>query len=153
MNLYIIRNQEKREQYIAQNANTKEFEKGVGKDMRIKRDKADELFSKLIRNSYPICQACGMRRASQVHHFKGRRYQAVRFSKENIWSVCFPCHRRFHEDPEWGREKMIKRLGVNGYDDFNKMANYICKRNKLDKKILAITFKKELESLISLPKD
>jgi len=112
--------------------------------VKIKIDPIDALFSKMIRQKNPICEVCHRARSSQVHHFKGRRYQSVRFSKENAWAVCFTCHRKFHEDPEWGVMKMKQRLGED-YDKFILKASYVCRRKDVDKKAIQLWIQKEME--------
>lgn len=112
--------------------------------MKIKIDPLDSMFSKLIRKQRPVCEVCHRRSSSQVHHFKSRRYNSVRFSYDNIWAVCFTCHRKFHEDPNWGVEMMKKRLG-NEYEKFCLMASYICRRRDFDKKLIKTWIEIEMQ--------
>ncbi len=115
--------------------------------MKIKIDQADQAFSAYIRAKYPRCQVCG-KQATQVHHFKGRRFQAVRFSEENAWAVCFTCHRRFHEEPDWAVDIQEKRFDKkDNYILFILTANTICKRTSEEKKIIAAHFRDELKKL------
>jgi hypothetical protein len=114
--------------------------------VKIKIDPIDTLFSKMLRLIYPVCQACRIRLSSQVHHYMGRRHQSVRFSVDNCWAVCFTCHRRFHEKPEWGREMMQKRL-LNNYDNFIFLANRVCKRTEADRKVLKIWMNEEIKKM------
>jgi len=112
--------------------------------LKIKIDPADTLFSKLVRTWHPICESCHSRSSSQVHHFKSRKYQSVRFDPDNAWAVCFTCHRKFHEDPFWGIEQMKKKLGIR-YDSFVLKANMILKRYDADKELLLLWIKQELK--------
>ena len=111
--------------------------------MKIKIDPLDTAFSKLMRKKYPVCQLCHSAKSSQVHHFKGRRHQNVRFDEENIWCVCFMCHRRFHEDPELACSMQRKRLGDN-YDAFILRANQRKSRRDVDRELLKMYFKQEM---------
>lgn len=111
--------------------------------MNIRINRLDSKFSKVIRYKRPLCEVCS-KQATQVHHFKGRRNQGVRYDPDNIWSLCFGCHRRFHEDPAWAVEMQKERLGVK-YDGFILKANMICKRYKADKKLIEIWIDQELK--------
>jgi 5-methylcytosine-specific restriction endonuclease McrA len=115
--------------------------------MRIKSDPADVAFSQYIRAKYPRCQVCG-KPSTQVHHFKGRRFQSVRFSEDNAWAVCFTCHRRFHEEPDWAVWQQMNRLGGQSkYDLFIFNTNQIKQRSSVDKKEIAKHFRDELKKL------
>lgn len=114
--------------------------------MRIRRDPLDALFSKLIRKQRPICEVCHKNSSTQVHHWKGRRHQSVRFDPDNAWAVCFACHRKFEEDPPWAIQMQQKRLGAR-YDSFVLKANMIVKRYAHDKAMLKLWLVKELERL------
>jgi hypothetical protein len=113
--------------------------------MRIKIDKADATFSKYMRAKYPACQVCG-KPSSQCHHFKGRRFQSVRFDENNIWVVCFGCHRKFEEDADFAVSMQRKRLGA-GYDAFIVNANSVMKRSEIDKKEIAKYFTEKLKEV------
>jgi 5-methylcytosine-specific restriction endonuclease McrA len=52
----------------------------------------------------PVCQVCGGKMASQVHHRRGRfgdRLNEVEF----FLAVCFECHHRIHHNPSWAYAK------------------------------------------------
>lgn len=110
--------------------------------MKIRIDPLDQLFSKLIRAWRRRCEICG-KESTQLHHWKGRRHRSVRYDPDNAWSLCFGCHRKFHEDPSWAVEMQKKRLGLR-YDHFILKANGICKCTNSDKKLLEIWIKQEL---------
>lgn len=114
--------------------------------MRIRRDPLDALFSEYIRLLKPRCEVCFRNASTQVHHWKGRRYQSVRFDPDNAWAVCFACHRKFEEDPEWAIQMQRKRLGAR-YDSFVLKANVVVKRYDADKKILKIWLQREIKKL------
>ncbi len=115
--------------------------------MEIRRDPADTAFSAYIRAKYPRCQICG-KPSTQVHHFKGRRFQSVRFSEDNAWAVCFTCHRRFHEDADFAVTMQIKKLGSQArYDLFVLNSNKLFKRNSVETKAIAEHFRNELKKL------
>lgn len=114
--------------------------------MNIRRDPLDKLFSEMIRLERPRCEVCGRNEASQVHHWKGRRHQSVRFDPDNAWAVCFACHRKFEEDPPWAIEMQKKRLG-NRYDSFVLKSNMIIKRFDHDKAMLKLWMQNEIKKL------
>ena len=115
--------------------------------MDIRRDPADTAFSAYIRAKYPRCQVCG-KPSTQVHHFKGRRFQSVRFSEDNAWAVCFTCHRRFHEEPDFAVDKQIDKLGgTYNYNNFLITSGIVTKRTAFDKKQIAAYFRNELKKL------
>lgn len=114
--------------------------------MRIRIDPLDTKFSKLIRAWHPICECCNQNSSTQVHHFKGRRYQSVRYLPENVLALCFSCHRKFHEDPIFAVDFMKKRLG-DKYDSFVLRANAICKRYSEGKKLLGLWIGQELNKI------
>ena len=111
--------------------------------MKIRIDPLDTKFSKMIRTKKPICESCHTRSSSQVHHFKGRRHQSVRFDPDNAWALCFTCHRKFHEDPEYAVVMAKARLGIR-YDSFILKANMIRPKYTVDRKLLSLWMDQEI---------
>lgn len=111
--------------------------------MRIRTNPLDVLFSQLMRKKKPRCEVCG-KLATQVHHWKGRRCQSVRYDPDNAWCVCFTCHRKFEEDAHFAVEMQKRRLG-DRYDAFILKANSICKRTNSDKVLLKIWMMQEMK--------
>lgn len=92
--------------------------------MKIKRDKADALFSKYIRTRDDWkCQRCTkkFKKGSQgLHcsHFFGRGCETTRFDPENCDALCFGCHKIWGDvDREAYREFKIKQLGQKAFDN------------------------------------
>jgi 5-methylcytosine-specific restriction endonuclease McrA len=115
--------------------------------MNIRIDKADTVFSKAIRTRDKFkCVRCDREypegKGLQVHHFFGRRYENTRFDPENVISVCFGCHRFFHENPLQQVEFFEERLGKTRFDELKLRANMYCKR---DRKMALLKAKKYLE--------
>jgi hypothetical protein len=106
--------------------------------MKIRIDPCDTLYSKIIRKERPICECCRINSSTQVHHYFGRGKKSVRFDDKNIWSVCFTCHRKFEEDPEFSKMMMLRRLGEKEYNNLCLKSNMI---SKLDRKMLMIYLK------------
>ncbi len=98
--------------------------------MKIKIDPADTMFSKAIRARDKQCVRCGKSDGLQVHHFFGRRYEGTRYEPSNVVSVCFTCHRFFHENPASQVEFMRERLGEKGFDILSMQASTYCKKDR-----------------------
>jgi hypothetical protein len=62
----------------------------------------------LLKN--PICQACCVCPATEVHHKRGRGKFLL--AEEYFMAVCWACHKLIHNDPAWAIRKgyMILRL-------------------------------------------
>lgn len=115
--------------------------------MKINIKPLDALFSKLTRKERPICEVCKRRSSTQVHHYFGRRHKSVRFDDMNIVSLCFPCHRKMHEDPEFGRDWMLRKLGQDKYDNLVLRKNTI---GKPDYALLKIYFKQKMKYYLKI---
>jgi len=98
--------------------------------VRLKRTKADKLFSDYIRlrDQYK-CQRCHIQinpptNEIQCAHFHSRSKKSVRFDIENAISLCRKCHLYFDGYSAWGQvshkkefeEFMLKRLGQQKLD-------------------------------------
>ena len=62
------------------------------------RNKADKLFSKLIR-SRGKCEKCGNRHFLQTAHIISRKYGNTRHDSDNALCLCAKCHRWAHDNP------------------------------------------------------
>lgn len=74
--------------------------------MKIRRDKADDLFSKLVRERAGwCCETCnkyfpeGHRQGLHCSHLYSRRHGALRYFPGNAIAQCFGCHQRYGADP------------------------------------------------------
>lgn len=121
----------------------------------IKRDRADALFSLLIRwrdnwrcvrcgKQYPMGKAQGL----DCSHFYGRRGNSTRFEPMNADALCsFPCHQRWGGDDRREYEDFkIKQLGQTMFNALTIQAHTAKKR---DPKMNLLTVKaliKELET-------
>jgi len=92
------------------------------------------------------CEYCGGR-ASQIHHFHGRRKLSTRFDIDNVCPICFECHQMFHEHPNIQTEFWEKRLGSERYEQLNIRANMIKKMSKLDRVNLKNYYKEKIKEL------
>lgn len=68
-----------------------------------KLDKKIEIFSKNQKDWK--CEICGRSKEQgwQIHHhhYIGRTKTALRWVNENIFVVCYVCHKQFEEDTNW----------------------------------------------------
>lgn len=117
----------------------------------MKLDKADQMFSKYIRNRDNwTCQRCGSKfapNAPGLHcsHFHGRVRESVRFDPDNAISLCYGCHRYFDETNRQAYcEFKQKQLGEKRYKALRIRADTLCKK---DRKLAYIISKKLLENL------
>lgn len=91
--------------------------------MKIKIDKADQLFSEYIRRRDGKCVRCGRRGTGekgivglQNSHYFGRRNESTRFDSENCDALCLGCHQIWgSNDREAYREFKIRQLGERGF--------------------------------------
>lgn len=74
--------------------------------MKIKRDVADDIFSKLVRERANwACETCGKyypegsRQGLHCSHLYSRRHKSLRYFPGNAIAQCFGCHQRFGADP------------------------------------------------------
>lgn len=59
----------------------------------------------------------------EAAHYHGRRKESVRFDEDNVNSLCFSCHQRFHKDTTLHTAFMKRKLGQRGYDLLQIRAN------------------------------
>jgi 5-methylcytosine-specific restriction endonuclease McrA len=68
-----------------------------------KRRRQNEVY-KDVREKFlcnnPVCQVCLFRMSSQVHHRRGRFGDRLN-EVEYFLSVCFECHHKIHQNPQW----------------------------------------------------
>jgi len=126
----------------------------------MKRDKFDNLFSKMIRERDNwTCQCCnkyypeGQRQGLHCSHIFSRRHTATRWEPYNAVAHCFSCHQHLGGNPvlfnNWVREYWGD-IVVNMLDEKHKM---ICKLTKKDKKELYEHMKSEYARLMNARKN
>lgn len=60
----------------------------------------DDLFSLVVRlRDRNECRLCTGKYRIQSAHLISRRYLATRWTTENAWALCWPCHVRYTFDP------------------------------------------------------
>lgn len=76
-----------------------------------RKKKADQLFSRYIRERDQRCARCGKTEDLQCSHFVSRRYLATRWDPENACAKCRGCHLFFTVRPLEYEGWLLDRLG------------------------------------------
>ena len=105
--------------------------------MRIKIDKADQIFSRWIRTRDKwTCQRCHTRheeRSQGLHnsHYWGRGKESTRFEPDNCDALCYGCHRVWEKDDRDAYKAFkIKQLGKKRYDSLDVQAHTTKKKDR-----------------------
>jgi hypothetical protein len=128
---------------------------------KVKRDKIDIVFSKLVRRkSKGICAVgvlypdlCKSPRNNWKygmdcsHTGFGRRNQSTRYSFLNCDAVCKGCHRKLGESSIFATEFKYKQLGSKKFHKLTDERNQLCKRTKADKEELYQDLKRQFKEL------
>lgn len=125
--------------------------------MKIRIDKKDTVFSKLIRLRARFnCESCGRYfpkgHGLQCAHIFSRRHQSTRYDPDNACALCFTCHQHYGENPTlfyvWVVQKL---LGETRYEMLRERHNRIVKRTKADAEALYAHLKDQFKSLEADP--
>lgn len=93
---------------------------------KMKRDKADDVFSKYIRLRDMECRRChspvqlnakGLPVSHQASHFMGRGKENTRFNELNVDCLCGGCHQYFTAQPALHYEWQIEVKGQKTVDE------------------------------------
>lgn len=106
---------------------------------RIKRDPADDIFSKYIRKRDAECRRCHSRVqfnkqgdpiTHQASHFQGRRKEATRFDEDNVDCLCSGCHQYFTANPGEHYQWQVKVKGQDMVDKIILRSNTYMKKDR-----------------------
>ena len=80
----------------------------------IQRERENKLYSKARKEHLsddPNCGVCRNKKATTVHHMKGRIGPLI-YDKRWFLSACMPCHEEIELNPQWAKEQgySINRL-------------------------------------------
>ena len=97
----------------------------------VKRDKIDDIFSKLIRERVNYtCEKSGRyypeglaRKGCHCSHLWGRRHTATRWHPDNAFCHASSVHREFGENPVAFRDWALKMLGGERFQVVRELAN------------------------------
>ena len=107
---------------------------------RIKRDPADDIFSKYIRKRDAECRRCHSRVqfnkqgdpiTHQASHFQGRRKEATRFDEDNVDCLCSGCHQYFTANPGEHYQWQVKVKGQDMVDKIILRSNTYMKKDRV----------------------
>lgn len=109
--------------------------------MKIRIDKRDTVFSKLIRLRARFnCEKCGkyfpLGHGLQCAHIFSRRHQSTRYDPDNAVALCFTCHQYFGEHPTIFTAWVKKHLGDYRYEALEARHATVVKRTKADAEAL-----------------
>lgn len=118
---------------------------------RLKRSKADKLFSDYIRHRDEwTCRRCKVyyqppTAAIQNSHYFGRAGKSTRWDPENCDALCTKCHFVWgSEDREGYRDFKVKQLGQKRFDALYRRAKI---PTKVDESLIVLWCKSELLKL------
>lgn len=105
---------------------------------KIRIDKNDQLFSRMIRERDKRCVLCGdTTRKSECSHFWGRGNKRTRFDARNAEYLCFTCHMRVEGNKQGAyRDYKLKQLGEQKYEELRLRAMDTGKYGEYEKKTL-----------------
>ena len=122
--------------------------------MRIKIDKADQVFSQYIRLRDKKCVRCGstvelnekgLPISHQNSHYFGRGKESTRFSPENCDTLCMACHIRWGgTEREKYRDFKVKQLGEERFKKLMVQSENFMRK---DRKMALIVARQLLRSL------
>lgn len=124
--------------------------------MKVKLDKRDKLFSKLVRERANwTCEACneyfpeGERQRLHCSHIFSRRKRSVRFDPDNAAAHCFSCHQRLGENPVEFARWAECYLGVARLEALRNRSLKLIKRSKPELEDLYQDMKAAYEHMLS----
>lgn len=78
--------------------------------MKHRSDKMEEKMAEYrpkaeaFKRAHPWCQCCRRKRSVHVHHM-ARRLNGNLVDESTFLAVCFSCHEKIHNHPEWAVKK------------------------------------------------
>jgi 5-methylcytosine-specific restriction endonuclease McrA len=124
--------------------------------MKIRIDKRDTVFSKLIRlRARYNCEKCGryfpFGHGLQCAHIFSRRHQSTRHDPDNAIALCFTDHQYFGEHPTLFAAWVKNHLGEVRYAELEKRHAKVLKRTKADSEALYAHLKEQFATLEADP--
>lgn len=123
----------------------------------MKRDKLDDIFSKLIRESYNwTCCKCqkyfpeDRRQGLHASHIYSRRHKLLRWHPLNVVAHCYGCHQWFGGHPVLGGAWAVDYLGKGVIEMLEDRLRERRKYTKADKEEMYQHYKEEYERVRKL---
>jgi hypothetical protein len=126
--------------------------------MKIKLDKNDIIFSKMVRERDGKCKFCGKTAEQgklECSHFWGRGDKSNRFNPDNADTLCWYCH-QVNEGNKQGfyRSWKLKQLGTRKYNEMERIHNQGYKKyGAYEKDLLYEILKRQYANKEHLEKD
>lgn len=125
--------------------------------MNIKRDKRDDVFSKLVRErAGNTCEWCGKYCGAKhengrldCSHIFSRRHTAIRWHPDNAVAHCFTCHQTYGENPVAANRWLMEHFGQGYMDLLEEKKNTIKKYTKGDREDLHKHLVSEYKNMMS----
>ena len=122
---------------------------------KVKIDKIDQIFSKLVRERVEwTCECCGTyypedkRMALHCSHYYSRRHQATRYDPDNAFAHCFGCHQRLGGDPGEFYRWYVAKMGEGMEERIKEKSHSIKKRTKVEKEDLYKHLKEQYKIML-----
>lgn len=120
----------------------------------MKRDKLDDVFSKLMREAYNwTCCKCGRyfpeghRQGIHASHIYSRRHQLLRYHPLNVVAHCYCCHQWYGGHPVLGGKWATDYLGQGVIELLEDRLRERRKYTRADKEEMYEHYKDEYERL------
>lgn len=122
--------------------------------MKIKLDKIDKVFSRLVRGRANwCCEKCGThypegnRQGLHCSHLFGRARKSTRWSDLNAVAHCFGCHRYLTANPFEFTEWSKGYLGEEQFNKLTRLANTPTRLNEAIKREIYEDLKAQLKTM------
>lgn len=110
----------------------------------------DKLWSIYVRTRDGRCTFCQKKGGKlDANHIMSRRHLSTRWDVKNGNSLCFTCHRRFHDDPHWGVVKCQWLIGLDAYERLAIKATAIMPFDQITCEVKKVELKRLLADLQS----
>lgn len=84
----------------------------------------DELSRRLCKiRDHGKCRRCS-KLGLHAHHVFSRRHSSIRFTLNNLISLCPMCHGFAHSNPDYFRSWVISEIGPDNYAEIEQARNY-----------------------------
>jgi len=94
-------------------------------------DRADAIWSGIIKERDPVCRICGMEPTTEAHHIAHRGRFATRYLLENGLGLGTWCHHENgHDRPEYFESEIRRVIGKELYDRLTEMSRRLVKRDR-----------------------
>jgi HNH endonuclease len=114
--------------------------------MRIKRTRADDLFSRYIRARDGCCLNCGATGRLECAHIFSRRHWATRHDPRNAIALCFACHTYFGGNPLVFAKWCEARFSAESMDELRLRAHQVAKKSKHEEGLRVVGLKEMLRT-------